>query len=50
LRYQIQERGQPHYLHAHGPPRTATNSTPTQAEQFTALREQPITQRRYTDD
>jgi hypothetical protein len=48
--FHIWELDQPHYLHAHGRAPHGHRLDPVQAEQFTALREQLITQTRYTDD
>jgi hypothetical protein len=50
LRYQIWELDQPHYLHAHGRAPHGHHPDPTQIAHVTALREQLITQTRYTDD
>jgi hypothetical protein len=50
LRCQIWELDQPHYLHTHGRAPHGHQLDPTQAGHFTALREQLITQTRYTDD
>ena len=50
LRYQIWELDQPHYLHAHGRAPHGHSLDVAQVGHFTALREQLITQTRYTDD
>jgi DNA repair photolyase len=50
LRYQIWELDQPHYLHAHGRAPHGHTLDVVQVGHFTALREQLITQTRYTDD
>lgn len=50
LRYQIWELDQPHYLHAHGRAPHGHRLDSSQADRFAALREQLITQARYTDD